>query len=74
MGSLLGNSSYAHGWNEANRKAASWMREESEKKEAHENIIREVEKATGKKHIIVDGDEYYVDRRALENLINGGSL
>ena len=47
----------------------SYERKAKEKEQRRRELISEVEKATGKKLIIVDGQEYYVDPLELKQLI-----
>ena len=47
----------------------SYERKAKEKEQQRRELISEIEKATGKKLIVVDGQEYYVDPLKLKQLI-----
>ena len=49
-----------------------YQKEKAQNRQYRRDLIAEVEKATGKKLITVNGEDYYVDPEQLNLLLQGG--
>ncbi len=66
---IIGGGAYGRGYNDANSKEAKYWKERNDEEKRHSELVKEVEKATGKVMIIVGHDEIYVDKQGLEKLV-----